>query len=275
MSRTSGVARGMGSSERIGRQRQAAAARPLVRDKYNPSVDFGQTALDWVGVGVNKSTGQFEVDPTTLAMSFFPMGKLGKLGKVAKALIPKGKRIASAATRVSEAATLGKRARLSQVQALRSGAQATMDEARKLQEATHVGSDFYQNTSRQVDPLFDKWETTSTRMGQGDGASAWQRAQDLARQTGRRVHKYSNNHIPGAIGESFKLLPTSEEIARSEAMYQSAGRQVHRADDIARQHSILAGNEKLAKKELERRLKALKTGPVRKEPFRKPGNSAL
>jgi hypothetical protein len=95
MNRTSGTAKRkapntMSASERIGRQRQAEAANPGPRDKFNPAA--AQGVVDTFGVGVNAS-GKFEFNPiATLGMAL----PVGKLVTAAKALRGAGK-IAKAA----------------------------------------------------------------------------------------------------------------------------------------------------------------------------------
>jgi len=90
MNRTSGTAKRkapntMSASERIGRQRQAEAANPGPRDKFNPAA--AQGVVDTFGVGVNAS-GKFEFNPiTTLGMAL----PVGKLVTAAKALRGAGK----------------------------------------------------------------------------------------------------------------------------------------------------------------------------------------
>lgn len=94
MNRTSGTAKRkapntMSASERIGRQRQAAAANPGPRDKFNPAA--AQGVVDTLGFGIG-SSGKFEFDPiATLGMAL-PVGKLVTAmkalrgaGKIAKA----------------------------------------------------------------------------------------------------------------------------------------------------------------------------------------------
>jgi hypothetical protein len=186
MSRTSGVARGMSSNERIGRQRQAAAAKPLVRDKYNPSVDLGQTALDWIGAGVNKNTGKFEVDPVGLAMNFLPigeLGKLGKLGKITKALTPKAARIESAAARIASGARKAKYARNEIAAATHSRAMLAGDAIRQ------AGSDAYADYEK-----MNRRVGTAATEAWGGSSNAWrQRAMDsagrIADKAGVAAHK--------------------------------------------------------------------------------------
>lgn len=255
------------------RRRQAESATPGQRDRFNPAV--AQNVVDNFGFGVGAS-GNFEVNPAIAALNFLPFGKvLGPLGRVAKAVVPKATRVAAAAGRVSSNAQKINRARAAAANVARSDARDTFDRAAALRKPTLVGSDFYETSSKQVDALFDKWETTSYRVGQAGGPSAWQRAQDAARETGRTVVRTANDDIPGRAGETFRLRPTSAEFDLADQLDRGAGALVRKADDLARNQARFAGNPAAAAREIERRLRALKTGPVRRDPWRAPRNPAL
>jgi hypothetical protein len=76
-------------------------------------------------------------------------------------------------------------------------------------------------------------------------------------------------------GERFSLRPTGKELDLADQLDRGAGALVRKADDLIRGKSPFAGRPDLAAREVARRLEALKRGPVRKTPFRKPTNSAL
>ena len=235
----------------------------------------GRALFDFSGFGTNPQ-GNFGVDPLTLGLTLTGIGPFGKLiGRVGKALIPASARIAGAAGRVSSNAQKINRAREAASRVARSDARDTIDRAADLRKPTFIGSDFYETSSKQVDALYDKWETTSSRVGQAGGPSAWQRAQDAAAATGRTVVRTGNDDIPGRAGETFRLRPTSSELDLAEQLDRGAGALVRQADDLARNQARFAGNPAAAAREIERRLKALKTTPVRREPWRTPRNPAL
>jgi hypothetical protein len=108
MSRTSGVAKRksanvMSESERIGRQRQAAAAETGPRDRFNPAA--AQAVVDTLGFGVN-SSGKFEFNPiATLGMAL----PVGKVLNAARALQAAGKASQAAPLFARAAAKIGGR----------------------------------------------------------------------------------------------------------------------------------------------------------------------
>jgi len=94
-------------SELIGRQRQAEAATPGQRDRFNPQ--SAQGVVDNFGFGIGAS-GNFEVNPLALA-GLLPIGRVAKvvggaarLVGLGKAVIPTGIRLGAAAQRVQSSA---------------------------------------------------------------------------------------------------------------------------------------------------------------------------
>jgi len=226
MSRTSGVAR-RASTTSAGEIRLAQKAKEFYAQ--NPD-----------GLSLNQIDAGFGALPRVFGTLF-------------KALIPASTRIAGAATRVANNATRANQSREAASDALRAGAREGFDAAAALRAPTYVGTDVYKTTSRQVDALFDKWETSSFRLG--NGPSAWQRAQDLARETGRTVSRSANDF---GNGEKFRLLPTAAEIAEAEAKDRAAGAALRQADSLVMGRSPLAGNPTAARREIERRLRGLR-----------------
>lgn len=255
------------------RRRAAEVGAAPVRDRFNPAT--AQATVDSFGFGVGPS-GNFEVNPAILALNFLPFGRIfGPVGKIAKAVVPKATRIAAAGERIAARAAATNAARRAGATELRENARKTFDNARDLRRPTFIGSDLYSTTSRQVDALSDSWERTSTRVGQEAGPSAWQRAQDAAAQTGRTVATGPSDYVPGLSGTTYRLIPTGKELNLADQLDRGAGALVRQADDLARSLSPYANNPAMAAREVERRLRALKTTPVRRTPWREPRNPAL
>jgi len=218
--------------------------------------------------GIGTENGKFGVDPVGVAMAFTP--ELKGLGGFAKALLPKGLRISSAATRITARAGKEAESLLKQKNALYAASEAAGLESKALGSVNHIGADYFDTTRRQVDPLMDSWESSTYRRGAGETISASDKAAAAAKSTGRSVVTSVGEAPGGGRRVAYKTIPTSDEMWRSRQLETESVRASSKAADLGGRAARAAAKSKtsdaLIKSEIQRRLAALRAAKKRPAP---------
>lgn len=227
---------------------------PLAKEKRRLSTSILRNTT-----GFNKADGVDAGDLAGLAITIpggVAEGFLRGAGRIARLAIPKSSRISSAAGRVVSRSRSTARALESQGSDLISSARAADAEAQRLRSTEYVGADYFDSSSRQVDPLFDKWETTSYR--RGSGPSAESQAQARAAATGRSVRAQATQDYAGRAVR-YRLDPTASELEASRRLESEYVDRVSRAGSLqSRATAASSRTTDAAAAEIRRRLASLR-----------------
>ena len=192
-----------------------------------------------------------------LAAAGIAASRTGAGRRVVKAVTPAAPRIAAAASRVASRSANNAYFLRGDAKYLMEDSIRTDRRADSQRNPEYAGTDYYTTQSRMTDPLFDKWEHETTRVGSGESAAS--AAQRMASQTGRRVTSQRTFDY-GMSGVRYRLDPTSEELAmskRTEASAAQQRRQSYAAENAA-SNAEYRSNRSNAANEIKRRLAALK-----------------
>lgn len=252
------------AAKKYGQKKNMMYTNPgmLASQKKRMTLDNRRTSANALEnlTGFNSRDGVDAGDLAGLAISI-PTGGVGGalLRAGARAVIPKAVRIAGAAKRVAAKSSRASASLNASSEAIRSGVYASDDAARALRSPTYVGADYYDSTTKMVDGLFDKWETTAYRRGAGDTISAADRARQAAAGTGRRVVATQTQDFAGRATR-YRIDPSAADLAESARLEASRGGAIDRAYQVgqAARAAESRSTTSAAAAEIKRRLAALR-----------------
>jgi hypothetical protein len=197
------------------------------------------------------------VAPAALAAGGMAVARTGAGRRAIKKVIPVAPRIAAASRRIANKSANNARFLKTESEYLRKDSYKMERAADKMRSPEFAGTDFYTTKSRMTDPLFDRWEHETTRLGSGESAQSI--AQRMASQTGRRVTS-QRTYDYGMDGVRYRLDPTPDELAMSKKIESAARAQLSNSYDLGRAASIAEyrSNRGNASSEIKRRLAALR-----------------
>lgn len=196
------------------------------------------------------------VAPAALAAGGMAVARTSVGKRAVKAATPLAPRITAAAKR-SVSRSQATASNLAQQRSRLIGeASAAGDRARALRSTEYVGADYFDSSSRQVDPLFDKWETTSYR--RGSGPSAQSQAQARAAATGRTIRAQATQDYAGRAVR-YRLDPTMDEIREANRLDSEYTNRVSKAGELSSRASAASSRTTAqASAEIRRRLNSLR-----------------
>ena len=244
----------MSSKEYNARLTQGQGAR-RVQQRRN---DISGNMLE-AFTGFNRKDGVDAGDFAGLAISIPTGGLSGIARAVGRAVVPKAVRIAGAATRVAAKSKRATSALEATRQGIYTGIHASDEVARSLRSPEYVGADYYDSSTRMVDGLFDKWETTAYRRGAGETISAADRASQAAAGTGRRVVATQTQDYAGRATR-YRIDPSASDLAEAARLEASRGGAIQRAYQVsqAAQAAQARSTTAAAAAEIRRRLAAIR-----------------
>lgn len=197
------------------------------------------------------------VAPAALAAGGMAVARTGAGRRAVKKVVPVAPRIAAASRRVAAKSSNNARFLKSESDYLMKSAYKSERRADDLRSPEYAGTDYYTTKSRMTDPLFDKWEQETTRVGSGESASS--AAQRAAGQTGRKVTSQRVFDY-GMSGVRYRLDPTDAELAMSKKTESYAAQQRRQSYELgnAAANAEYRSNRSNAAQEIKRRLAALK-----------------
>lgn len=196
------------------------------------------------------------VAPAALAAGGMAVARTGAGRRAIKKLTPVAPRIASASRRVAAKSSNNARFLKAESDYLMKSSYESERRANSLRSPEYSGTDYYTTRSVMTDPLFDKWEHETTRVGSGESAAS--AAQRAASQTGRKVTSQRVFDY-GMSGVRYRLDPTDAELAMSKKTEEYAASQRRQSYGLANAASTAEyrSNRSNAASEIKRRLAAL------------------
>lgn len=215
----------------------------------SPFNDMKGRAIGWDELaGVAATAG--------LAAGGMAVARTGAGRRAIKSVTPLSPRITAAAKR-SVARSQATASNLeNQRSRLIAEASSASERASALRSTEYVGADYFDSSSRQVDPLFDKWETTTYRRGSGPSAESQARARAAA--TGRTVRAQATQDYAGRAVR-YRLDPTENQLRDANRLESEYVNRVGDAGKLAsRASSASSRTTRQAAAEIRRRLASLR-----------------
>lgn len=179
--------------------------------------------------------------------------------RVIKAATPVAPRITAAAKRSVARSQSTASSLAQQRERLIGEASSARDQASNLRSTEYVGADYFDSSSRQVDPLFDKWETTTYRRGAGETVSAAETARIRSAQTGRSIRTQATQDYAGRAVR-YRLDPTTDELRTANQLDSDYVNTSRRAGELYARSTAAASrtSTRAAAAEIRRRLASLR-----------------
>ncbi len=217
--------------------------------------NFGDVASGKRKVSLEDVAGV--VAPAALAAGGMAIARTGAGRRAIKKTVPVAPRIAAASRRIAAKSANNAYFLKGDAKYLREESYRTERRADSLRNPEYAGTDFYTTQSRMTDPLFDRWEHETTRVGSGESAAS--AAQRMASQSGRRVTSQRTFDY-GMSGVRYRLDPTAAELEMSKSASAEAYQQRRRsyAAEEAAAKAEYRSNRSNSANEIKRRLAALK-----------------
>ena len=216
---------------------------------------FSDVASGRRKIGLDEVVGVLA--PAALAAAGMATARTGAGRRAIKKVVPAAPRIAAASRRVAAKSENNAYFLKGDAKYLREQSYKTERRADSLRSPEFAGTDYYTTQSRMTDPLFDRWEHETTRVGSGESAAS--EAQRMASQSGRRVTSQRTFDY-GMSGVRYRLDPTAAELELSKSVAAEASQQRRRSysAEEAAAKAEFRSNRSNASDEIKRRLAALK-----------------